>query len=886
MTTATRRIRVDLLRSKVARRVFLLFILCALLPLGAMALFSFLQVRAELNTLSVRRLQQASKSAGMAVVERLSFLDSDLRQVIANLPSLDAGVPNPPPVNLSERTGDRFRSLTIVADDRRVLSSLFGSADVLPALTGEERSHIQKGETLVTTGRGAGNRVTVFLARLIDPSRPGRGLLLGAVNPDHLWGGDGFLTPPTELSVLDQANKVIFSTMPDDILPGAVTEASKKDGPKGQFEWSHNGDRYVASYWTLFMRPVFLNSWVLVQSERKADVLEPLRNFALMFFLVVLLTFWVATFLSLSQIRRSMVPIELLRDATRQIKNRQFSHRVSINTDDEFAELGASFNEMTESMENHVRVMSTINSIGVSLSAEKNDARLLEIILRGAQMVFNADGAVLFLMSRDDRLELAMIHLSSLGLWVGGSAPGILQDLSRAQGADAGASWAATGAMERTIATPDVYAETNGTFAPQIELDRRVGYHSRSFLSTPLRNHYNEVIGILQLVNAQAGAGREVAAFSAEDQRLAESLASQAAVALTKNKLVADFKGLFEGLTELIGQAIDEKSPYTGGHVRRVVDLAMMIARAARTSGSGALREFANSEDELYELRIAALLHDCGKITTPVHIQDKGTKLETIWDRIHLIETRSEILRRDHRAALLEEAVHRLGNGASADLIPGIDRAEAAFDHQLDEDLKVLRMCNKGSEHMPEMLQEEVRAIARKYRWVNASNGSESLISQDELHHLTIPSGTVSPEERDILNNHVVTTIRMLEKLPYPKNLRDIPLYAGSHHERMDGTGYPRRLGRDAIPIAGRIIGIADIFEALTASDRPYKKAKSLPEAMRILRELARSGHIDPELYEVFVSQNVHLRYAEEHLNAGKSLDANVDDGAGAGAQP
>ena len=378
--------------------------------------------------------------------------------------------------------------------------------------------------------------------------------------------------PPAEATVLDQTNRVIFSTIPEGVPPEAVAEASRKKGPAGEFEWLNSGDRYVASYWTLFMRPELLNSWVLVQSERKADV-----------------------------------------------------------------------------------VIRAVNEIGLSLSAEKDDTRLLDIILHGAQTVFRADGAGLFLVSPDDRLKLATVRIDSLGFSVGGAAPGLLQELAQLNGADAGALWAASGAMERTLVTPDLYVERDKALAPQLEIDRCIGYHTRSFLSTPLRNHENEVIGILQLINSQAGDRQGIVAFSADDQRLAESLASQAAVALTKSRLVADFRGLFEGMTELISDAIDEKSPYTGGHVRRVVDLAMMIAAAARSSPNETLRAFASSEDALYKLRISALLHDCGKIATPVHIQDKRTKLETIWDRMSLIDTRSEILRRDHRSALLEE---------------------------------------------------------------------------------------------------------------------------------------------------------------------------------------------------------------------------------------
>jgi HD-GYP domain-containing protein (c-di-GMP phosphodiesterase class II) len=393
-----------------------------------------------------------------------------------------------------------------------------------------------------------------------------------------------------------------------------------------------------------------------------------------------------------------------------------------------------------------------------------------------------------------------------------------------------------------------------------------MGYRSRSFVSVPLRNHEHEVIGILQLINAQARTSGEIVAFSEEDQRLAESLASQAAVALTKNRLVQDFKGLFEGLTEAISTAIDEQSPYTGGHVRRVVALSMMIAQAMpqRTGSTSRLRPL--SEEELYELRIAALLHDCGKLTTPVHVMDKATKLEGIVDRIRLVEARAETARRQRRIELLEDAVHQLTSGGADDLMGGIRGMAADYDSQLEQDLAVLRICNEGSEFMPDDQREQMRDIGRRYSWINIRGEKESLLSEDEAYHLSTRSGTLTAEEREIINGHVVSTTKMLERLPYPKKLRNVARYAGLHHERLNGTGYPLKLSCDDIPIQARIIGFADVLEALTARDRPYRRALSLPEAMGVLRNLARKGALDDDLYELVVSERIHQRYADEYL--------------------
>ena len=230
------------------------------------------------------------------------------------------------------------------------------------------------------------------------------------------------------------------------------------------------------------------------------------------------------------------------------------------------------------------------------------------------------------------------------------------------------------------------------------------------------------------------------------------------------------------------------------------------------------------------------------------------------------LPTRSEIVRRDHRIALLERALRNLGREAGENSISAVDRESAEYGRRLEEDLAFLRRWNQGTDYMGEEPRRRALEIAGMYDWVDAGQQHQSIISRDEIEYLRIPSGSLSAEERDIINKHAFSTIKMLEALPYPKNLRNVPRIAGSHHERMDGRGYPLGLTRDQIPIQGRMIGIADVFEALTACDRPYKPAKSLSQAMEILGEMSREGHIDTDLYELFRSEELHLKYAEEYL--------------------
>lgn len=258
----------------------------------------------------------------------------------------------------------------------------------------------------------------------------------------------------------------------------------------------------------------------------------------------------------------------------------------------------------------------------------------------------------------------------------------------------------------RTVAVADAYGEAGFDFSGTKEFDRRTGYRSQSFLTVPMRNHEDELIGVLQLINARDPASGAVTTFNTTDIRLAESLASQAAIVLTNRLLLQQMERLFESFISLLNQAIDEKSPYTAGHCQRVPELTMLLAEAAHATGQGPLAPWSMSDADRYELRIAGLLHDCGKVTTPVHIVDKSTKLETINDRIELVATRFEVLKRDAAIAHLRE-------GAAA----GNDAPLRARLAEIDADLAFLRACNRGTERMSPEDQARVHAIAARHTW-------------------------------------------------------------------------------------------------------------------------------------------------------------------------
>ncbi len=514
-----------------------------------------------------------------------------------------------------------------------------------------------------------------------------------------------------------------------------------------------------------------------------------------------------------------------------------------------------------------------LNDIGASLSGERDITRLLEQILLAAKLITHADGGTLYRLLDDaDTLRFEILRTDSLGIAMGGTS-GVAIDfpdihLKTPAGAPNDSLVAAYAAIHKvTVNILDAYDEGDEfDFSGTRVFDERTGYRSQSFLTVPMCNHEGDVIGVLQLINALDPLTGQVQAFSHADQRLAESLASQAAIALNNRLLMKQLEELFESFIGLINLAIDEKSHHTGGHCQRVPVLTMMIAEAVAAAQEGPLAHFSMSDADRYELKIAGLLHDCGKVTTPVHVFDKSTKLQTLYDRIHLIDTRFEVLKRDDEIAALRQQLALRPQVDAAAEAAIMARSRAAQD-TLDGEREFLRSANVGAETMRDEDMEHVRSIGRKYSWRNVDGLQTRFLSSDEIENLCIRKGTLTNAERDVINYHIVATIKMLEKLPWPKHLQHVPEFAGGHHERMDGRGYPKGLTREQMSVQARIMGIADIFEALTASDRPYKPGMKLSQALRIMNELKLGGHIDPDLFDVFVSSGVYRRYGEKFLN-------------------
>ena len=438
-------------------------------------------------------------------------------------------------------------------------------------------------------------------------------------------------------------------------------------------------------------------------------------------------------------------------------------------------------------------------------------------------------------------------------------------------------------------------------------------------VAIPLHDRAGAVDGVLSLMSGTVRADTlppHVLAF-------VEKLSGVAAIAIETRRLVAEQKALLEAFIQLIAAAIDAKSPYTGGHCQRVPELTRLLAQAACDVRDGPFRDFALDDDQWEAVRIASWLHDCGKVTTPEYVVDKATKLETICDRIHEIRMRFEVLKRD------AEIAYWKGRAEGGD--PGALReSRDALRAALDADFAFVARCNEGGESLAAPDVERLRRIALRtwqrtlddrlgVSWEERKRmerapaaplpATEQLLAdkpehlierhagerlapdnpwgfrmdvpqhrfnRGELHNLTVARGTLTPEERYKINDHIVQTIVMLGKLPFPRHLRDVPEIAGGHHEKMDGSGYPRRLTRAQMSPVARMMAIADIFEALTAVDRPYKKGKTLSEALAIMARMRREHHVDPDLFELFVKAGVYRRYAERYL-APEQIDA-VDE--------
>jgi len=509
--------------------------------------------------------------------------------------------------------------------------------------------------------------------------------------------------------------------------------------------------------------------------------------------------------------------------------------------------------------------IASLTDTALALSREKDTNKLLDMILSSAKNLTNADGGTLYLKSNDSKsLHFTIVHNDTLNINLGGPYGSPIHfahvPIYREDGQpNLNNVSAAAVHLGQTINIPDAYDCEDYDFSGTRRFDYSSGYRSQSFLTVPMKNHEGDLIGVLQLINALSE-DQQVRVFSPVEQSLVESLTSMAATVLTQRQLIDAQRNLFDSVVKLIANAIDAKSPYTSGHCQRVPVIAHMIASAINDHVDDV--EWAKvrfSDEEMYELDVAAWLHDCGKLASPDYIMDKRTKLEGLNDGIDVIETRLVAYYHQQRANQWEAMARSLTEDVS-----GVEEQLECDKSTISEWLAFLKTANRGDEFMAPELQQKVKDIAGNHwhSWL----GDAPLLSEDEVGLLNISKGTLSEQERKIINDHIVVTIDMLNTLPYPKKLANVVEIAGGHHERIDGKGYPYGLTGQQLSLRARILAIADVFEALTAKDRPYKEPKTLSETLKIMGFMAKEGHIDRDIYEFFVQEKLYLVYAKEHM--------------------
>ena len=522
-----------------------------------------------------------------------------------------------------------------------------------------------------------------------------------------------------------------------------------------------------------------------------------------------------------------------------------------------------------------VDVLDTLVQIARGLASVDGEHAILEMIVDEAMRLTNADGASLYVV-KNNSLHFEVVRNSTLGIHFGGTSGTDLPNEFEPIPLDGDAQSHVVLHVIRTgkIANiADVY-DTQFDFSGTYAMDKSMGYRSGSFLTVGMFKRDMEPIGVLQLINAQTPGTDVVQPFSPLQESLVEALAGMGGAIINNTALHTELAQLLDAFIKLIAGAVDAKSPYTGGHCRRVPDLVMDFAYAIHNTNVGPFGDVQFSDADMYELHVAGWLHDIGKICIPEYVMDKATKLETIYDRMNEVEFRFELAKRDAEIVMLRKCM----NGQA-------DEAKDEFERactDLQSDLDFIRQANIGGEFMHEADIDRVHTIAR--RRIEIGGETKNILSEEYVDNLCIRKGTLTFDEREKIRDHMRITIDMLEQMPFPRNLQRVPEFAGGHHETMIGTGYPKGLTRDQMSIQARMMAIADVFEALTASDRPYKKAKKLSEAMRIMGFMKKDHHLDPELFNEFVRLDVYLTFAEKYMDP-EHIDA-IDKDALMAIQP
>ena len=498
-----------------------------------------------------------------------------------------------------------------------------------------------------------------------------------------------------------------------------------------------------------------------------------------------------------------------------------------------------------------------LRNVGIALSAEKDINKFFRIILDEAMYFTNADAATIYTVSEDRKaLDFKVICTLSKNLRLGiadtskwPSVPLYNEDGSQRL-ANFVSYVAHTG---EPLSIDDVYNQNLFDAAGTKKYDSNNNYHSKSMAAIPLKNHENEVLGVIQLINSIDAKG-EVVSFSKQNILMLSSLASQAAISLSNKKLIESLEELLYQFIQSIAAAIDRKSKNTGGHINRVASLAERLSQVIQKDQEY-YPDVQFTTDELQEISLAAWMHDVGKITTPVHVQDKGKKLETIFDRLEMVDLRFDLVEK----VIENDILCQMQDGSEKN-----KEELKALLPKLETYRQFVAKCNTGGEFMADedlALLDEIRAFS-----YNSRGRDYYLINEDEYKNLQIRRGTLLWEEILKMREHALVSFEMLSELTFPKKFKNVPLFASAHHEKLNGKGYPNELTEDQLPLQARIIAVADVYEALTAADRPYKPGKKLSETFKILGFMAKDKDIDPKLLNLFIDSGLYLEYARKYL--------------------
>jgi len=595
-------------RSKVAQRITILFILCALLPIVTLGVLSFRQVTKQLQEQNQGRLHHTNKSLSMAIIERLLFLETEMRMVASNLSTDSQAVLDTPSQGFNKHLSKRFRRIFLFTNEGKY-QTLLGESQNLHELTPEEKQHIQFGETVVTSKFHADQSPSIIMSMAIDPEHMRRGILLAEIEPLYLWymGYEDVLPQMTELCVLDHLKNVLFSSYPSPfLLPEQITREIDNTS-SSQFEWTYKGKKYLASYRDIFMQSSFFSpKWTVVLSESKIYVYAPMAYFKKTFPFVILLSLWVVLLLSISQIRRSLVPLEKLKEGAQRIANKDFESKVLVTSRDEFEEVAESFNSMASRLDRQFKTLITIAEIDRAILSTIDVKKVVDTVLNRMPQVFHCDGVSISLLDANVKYTGKTFFIKNNPV-----NKKLVEKIK--------------------LKSKDIQELLNKSETLAIELDNALPHYLM-----PLAQQGNKSFQIFPIFLKQKLSGiitlgyRKRPELTPEDLSQARQLSDQVGVALSNAQLVKELKQFNWGTLIALARTIDAKSPWTAGHSERVTKIALDIGRVIRLA-----------KREMDILRRGGLLHDIGKLGISNEILQKKRKLTS--DERKIIQTHTRL---------------------------------------------------------------------------------------------------------------------------------------------------------------------------------------------------------------------------------------------------